>query len=220
MSKKEQTHYQILGIKKSATIGEIKVAYRKLIGKTHPDKNGDAASEAWRINLAYHTLKDPKRRADYDKKLLAESLRAQTMAGVNLGEMADKVAVNLDNLAHKTADTAKVVGRQVVKNLKTLQKTTQQKLAKHTKTNAQKDTPMILQVLAWQAMLGEAVQFEYAGKTLKITLPQGVQAGAQFAICYDEGAPLVVEIAIINPDGMSDTQRQAWQALKQSYQTP
>lgn len=41
--------YEILGIEKSASDGEIKKAYRKLSLLTHPDKNGyDGADEAFK----------------------------------------------------------------------------------------------------------------------------------------------------------------------------
>lgn len=208
MKNKEKNHYQILGIKKTATIGEIKVAYRKLIAKTHPDKNDNGDNEAWRINLAYHTLKDPKRRAEYDRKLVAESLLNQTIAGVKLSDVAD----NLDNFVHRTAYNAKSVGRQFAYNLNNLQKTVQQKFADP------KHTPLSLKVLAWQAMLGDEILFNFDNKTLKINLPAGTQAGTLFKV--DTGGELLlVEIALINPNGQTTTQTQAWEALKRAYQT-
>jgi molecular chaperone DnaJ len=58
--------YEILGIKKEATEGEIRKAYLKLAKKYHPDVNpGDKAAEQKfkEINLAYEVLKDEKKRA-------------------------------------------------------------------------------------------------------------------------------------------------------------
>lgn len=212
MKNKEKTHYQILGIKKSATIGEIKVAYRKRIAKTHPDKNTDSDhdNEAWRINLAYHTLKDPKRRAEYDRKLVAESLLNQTIAGVKLSDVAE----NFDSFVHRTAYNAKSVGRQFAQNLSSLQKTVQNNL--HQKLT-QKDEPLALKVLAWQAMLGDEILFNFDNKTFKIKLPKGVQTGALLKL-QTGGQPLLVQIVIITPSTMTNEQKVLWQALKASYQ--
>lgn len=61
--------YQILGISKKATLAEIKKAYRKLARKYHPDLNpGDKDAELKFKNIteAYETLKDPKKRKNYD----------------------------------------------------------------------------------------------------------------------------------------------------------
>ena len=46
--------YEILGVEKSATDGEIKKAYRKLSLLTHPDKNGyDGADEAFKSKATH-----------------------------------------------------------------------------------------------------------------------------------------------------------------------
>jgi len=57
--------YQILGIKKDASVDEIKKAYRKLAHKYHPDKGGDAAKFK-KINEAYQTLSNTEKRRQYD----------------------------------------------------------------------------------------------------------------------------------------------------------
>ena len=62
--------YETLGVAKNADEKELKSAFRKLAMKYHPDKNpGDAASEKTfkEINEAYETLKDPQKRAAYDR---------------------------------------------------------------------------------------------------------------------------------------------------------
>jgi molecular chaperone DnaJ len=62
--------YETLGVAKSADEKDMKSAYRKLAMQFHPDKNpGNAAAEAKfkEINQAYETLKDPQKRAAYDR---------------------------------------------------------------------------------------------------------------------------------------------------------
>lgn len=62
--------YETLGVAKSSDEKDMKSAYRKLAMQFHPDKNpGNAAAEAKfkEINEAYETLKDPQKRAAYDR---------------------------------------------------------------------------------------------------------------------------------------------------------
>lgn len=61
----KQSHYTILGIDKTANEGEIKRAYRRLALTTHPDKGGDV-EKFKKINEAYQTLSDAKKRETYD----------------------------------------------------------------------------------------------------------------------------------------------------------
>jgi molecular chaperone DnaJ len=64
-----KTYYETLAVTKTATDDEIKVSYRKLAIKFHPDKNkGDtgAADRFKDITLAYETLRDPGKRKRYD----------------------------------------------------------------------------------------------------------------------------------------------------------
>ncbi|MGV3551490.1 molecular chaperone DnaJ [Rhizobium sp.] len=62
--------YETLGVSKTADEKELKSAFRKLAMKWHPDKNpGDAGAEKKfkEINEAYEFLKDPQKRAAYDR---------------------------------------------------------------------------------------------------------------------------------------------------------
>jgi len=62
--------YETLGVQKTADDKALKVAFRKLAMQFHPDRNpGDKSCEHKfkEINEAYETLKDPQKRAAYDR---------------------------------------------------------------------------------------------------------------------------------------------------------
>jgi molecular chaperone DnaJ len=61
--------YVLLGIPRDASEAEIKKAYRKLAMEYHPDRNPTAQAEARfkEITEAYEVLRDPQKRAAYDR---------------------------------------------------------------------------------------------------------------------------------------------------------
>jgi len=66
----EKDYYRILGVSDTATVKEIKSAYRKLSRQYHPDTNkGDAnAEERFKeISAAYDVIGDEARRKEYDE---------------------------------------------------------------------------------------------------------------------------------------------------------
>lgn len=68
MSKRD--YYELLEVKKDASLDEIKKSYRKLAMKFHPDRNqGDKEAERKfkEINEAYEILKDDQKRSAYDR---------------------------------------------------------------------------------------------------------------------------------------------------------
>jgi curved DNA-binding protein len=62
-------YYTIMGLGRDATQDEIKRAYRKLARKYHPDvsKEADAEERFKELGEAYEVLKDPEKRAAYDR---------------------------------------------------------------------------------------------------------------------------------------------------------
>ncbi len=63
-------YYEILGIPRDATQGEIKKKFRELAKKTHPDKTKeDSEEEMVELNKAYEVLSDEESREKYDKYL-------------------------------------------------------------------------------------------------------------------------------------------------------
>ena len=66
----KRCYYETLSIERTASDGEIKTAFRKHAMQFHPDRNpGDKTAEHRfkEINEAYEVLKDPDKRAAYDR---------------------------------------------------------------------------------------------------------------------------------------------------------
>ncbi|KFD58118.1 DnaJ domain protein [Trichuris suis] len=81
--------YKILNVEKTATEAEIKVAYRKLAIKYHPDRNDgspEAAERFKEISIAYAVLSDPNRRRQYD--LFGPSNALVDFEGFDIGQMS------------------------------------------------------------------------------------------------------------------------------------
>lgn len=62
--------YEVLGVARDASDADIKKAYHKLVLKYHPDKNPgnkEAEEKFKEVNNAFDILKDPQKRAAYDR---------------------------------------------------------------------------------------------------------------------------------------------------------
>lgn len=63
-----EDHYSVLGVKRDATLAQIKKSFRNLAKKYHPDKNKEKGAEEkfQKIAQAYEVLSDPDKRKQYD----------------------------------------------------------------------------------------------------------------------------------------------------------
>lgn len=61
--------YEVLGLSKSASLDEVKAAYRKKAMQYHPDRNkeSDAESKFKEVNEAYQILSNPEKKSAYDQ---------------------------------------------------------------------------------------------------------------------------------------------------------
>ncbi|QHB33761.1 curved DNA-binding protein [Yersinia canariae] len=62
-------YYAVMGVEPTASLKEIKTAYRRLARKYHPDvsSEADAESKFKEVAEAYEVLKDAEKRAEYDE---------------------------------------------------------------------------------------------------------------------------------------------------------
>ena len=66
----EQDYYELLGLQRGADEAAIKAAYRRLAKECHPDRHNGCPNQEARfksVNEAYDVLKDPQKRAAYDR---------------------------------------------------------------------------------------------------------------------------------------------------------
>ncbi len=112
-----EDYYSILGIDKQAPDREVKRAYYGLARDLHPDKAKspeearENAEKLAVISRAYNTLKDPKKRAEYDEKRPGSSSgNAPKNATTKIAPSAPSSGVRAQNEAQNSAPTAGKTG--------------------------------------------------------------------------------------------------------------
>ena len=111
-----KTCYELLGVRADASTAEIHESFKRLARQTHPDQTLDERDRAQRtakfqaLSEAYEVLKDPAKRAAYDRELATASLwtavkdRSRTSAGRVLGVLRQEGEGLARDLSHRTVD--------------------------------------------------------------------------------------------------------------------
>jgi DnaJ-class molecular chaperone len=70
MPTSSRDHYEVLGVPRDASASEIQQAFRARARQIHPDVSaqGDAVTRFHELSAAYDVLRDPARRARYDRR--------------------------------------------------------------------------------------------------------------------------------------------------------
>ena len=105
------THYELLGIDSTASVDEIRRAFRREIAKYHPDKvqhlghefQDIAATRSAELTQAYKTLTDEGLRADYDATVQADAPYRDLNASAHVESATAAVRTGVSDLVRKAA---------------------------------------------------------------------------------------------------------------------
>jgi hypothetical protein len=97
------THYELLGVLPSASVAEIRTAWRNKVKLHHPDLGIEPDPNVLaNLNVAYKTLSDPQTRAAYDKSLVRRPSVVDVVEGVT-GSTVPEMIARLRNLDPATS---------------------------------------------------------------------------------------------------------------------
>jgi curved DNA-binding protein CbpA len=116
---KRMNPYRILKIKKSATKEEIKIAYREMSKKHHPDTGG-SVEEFHKLKAAYDILMDDLKREFYDKNGImpdSEDAKIFAVALDNLVDLLNHVMENYRSNNLEKVDLIKVMSNNIKRDI-------------------------------------------------------------------------------------------------------
>lgn len=162
----EKDFYRVLGVAETATVEEIKRAYKKLARANHPDRNpGDAAAENRMKDgsEAYDVLSDAAKRQEYDQM---RRVKRSGYAGGSNGN-AWNTNVHFDDLPFDLGSIFGGAGRR--------------------RPRRGADVEAHARIPLRDAMLGTTVTVRHSERDLTVKIPAGVEDGARLRV-RDRGA--------------------------------
>jgi curved DNA-binding protein len=181
-------YYAILGVSPSVPLAEIKSAYRKLARKYHPDisKAPNAEAKFKEASEAWEALKDPEKRADYDR------LRQQ---GWRQGQAFKQQQRPNARQAHEQADFSDFFNslfgqhsRGDSADFDSVFGTTGQRPIKGQDVTARVSVPLDMAYQGGERTIQFATGPSSSPKALKVTIPPGITQNSKIRL-PGQGAP-------------------------------
>ena len=109
--KQSDNPYAMLGLPPTASLEEVKRAYRRLAMRWHPDRNPTAAAESEfkRIKAAYELILDPRRYADWQEAQQARAQDAPPEAAATGDDLTQGLTLTLEEAAHGCVKSIELV---------------------------------------------------------------------------------------------------------------
>lgn len=171
-------HYEILGVSRTANPEEIKLAYRKMAMKWHPDRNNnskDAEHEFKKVKEAYEVLSNQYKRKEHDWELNKRTTntntynKRNTYSNENFDEAFNKAFSDFFNQTHRSSEN----------------RDTKENKAKNTKPQQ----TCSIKISLWESVFGCSknlnLSLEGKGKPktkVKVAIPAGVEDKEKFSL--------------------------------------
>lgn len=193
-------HYKTLGVSRQASADSIKVAYRRLARKYHPDVSKEPGAEARfkEITEAYEVLRDAQRRSAYDRRsnprpdIREAGSRTQSEPGKansHAGKADDGFFKNLFRGSRAERRTGRVFDDAGTRERR--------------RRKADADQQLTVTISLEEAHRGitrditvPAEQGDRHSRTLRVKIPPGVQAGQQIRLADSNRGDLFLKVNI------------------------
>ena len=115
-----KSYYDVLGVPRNATQGEIDKAYKEKAQTMHPDKGGEHESFI-ELSKAYDTLKDPQKRKIYDTtgEDGQKTVSIHDAAVDTIKILATQLVTNQDVINKPDADILHIIRQHIKREIKT-----------------------------------------------------------------------------------------------------